>query len=548
MTTTKAHELAKGQREISIAEFFEKNRHLLGFDNKRKALLTTVKEAVDNSLDACEEANILPDLQIEIVDMGNDRFRIIVEDNGPGIVREQIPKIFAKLLYGSKFFKYSQSRGQQGIGISASVMYGQLTTGRAAKILSKIHPTEPAHYYELKIDTKTNAPQIDQESKKDWNKDHGTKIQIDLEGFYQKGQQSVDEYIKETAIVNPHANIIYVNPRAEQYIFPRASEEKIPVAKEIKPHPYGVELGRLMKMCDYAVEKNLKQFLMGSFSRVSASVADELLEKSKLLPTKKPKSLNREDAERLLEAIKTTKIMMPPTDCISPIGEDLLLRGLKKEINAEFYAAVSRPPAVYRGNPFAVEVALAYGGALPKDGAIRLMRFANRVPLLFQQGACGVTDSVTKTSWKSYGLNQSGSNMPVGPAVVIVHLASVWVPFTSEAKEAIAHYPEILKEVKLALQELGRKLSKYTAKKRRVSDELKKRGHIEKYIPHIAGALESLLGLTTEQKAKTEVELAAILEHTRGKVEDMTFDPKKNEDFDEEFARIGKEDEHEESS
>ena len=119
---TKAQEMAKKHRDISVAEFFEKNRHLLGFDNARKALLTCVKEAVDNSLDACEEAGILPEIQVELIDMGNNRFRVIVEDNGPGIIRAQIPKVFAKLLYGSKFHRLKQSRGQQGIGISASVM------------------------------------------------------------------------------------------------------------------------------------------------------------------------------------------------------------------------------------------------------------------------------------------------------------------------------------------------------------------------------------------------------------------------------------------
>ncbi|MFH1211843.1 MAG: DNA topoisomerase VI subunit B, partial [Candidatus Woesearchaeota archaeon] len=184
---TKAHELAKKQRDISIAEFFEKNRHLLGFDNPRRALLTAVKEAVDNSLDACEEAGILPEVSVELIEMGENRFKVIVEDNGPGILKSQIPKIFAKLLYGSKFHSLKQGRGQQGIGISASVMYGQLTTGRPAKILSKISKDEPAHYCELKIDTSANKPEIHDESTKEWDKEHGTKVEIDIEGVYLKG-------------------------------------------------------------------------------------------------------------------------------------------------------------------------------------------------------------------------------------------------------------------------------------------------------------------------------------------------------------------------
>lgn len=543
----KAKEMSAKQREISVAEFFEKNRHLLGFDNKRKALLTTIKEAVDNSLDACEEAGILPEILVEIIDMGNSRFRIIIEDNGPGIVKKQIPNIFAKLLYGSKFHKLSQSRGQQGIGISASVMYGQLTTGRPAKITSKIHPDEPAHYYELKINTQTNQPEIMTDDKKEWSlKDHGTKIEIDLEGTYQKGNQSVDEYLKQTAITNPHTTIIYTNPKAEQFIFPRAVEELPKIPEEIKPHPDGVELGMLIKMLAWTEAKTVKQFLRDDFSRVGSKAADEILENARVNPKTKPEDVTRDMAEHMIKGIRETKLLAPPTDCISPIGESNLVKGLKKEINAEFYTSVTRPPAVYRGNPFIVECAIAYGGNQPGDKAIKILRYANKVPLLFQQGACACTESIGKTNWRPYGLQQSGTNVPVGPATVVVHIASVWVPFTSEAKEALAHYPEIIKEMKLAIQEAGRKLAKYTAKKKRVKDELKKRSFIEKYIPHLASGLMNVLDLTKADEFEIEEQLKDLLEKHRGKVEEIKFDPTKNTEFDEKFASIGKEDKAEE--
>jgi DNA topoisomerase-6 subunit B len=515
----KAIELAKKQREISIAEFFEKNRHLLGFDNKRKALLTTVKEAVDNSLDACEEADILPEISVEIIDMGNDRFRLIIEDNGPGIVKEQIPKIFAKLLYGSKFHRLKQARGQQGIGISAAVLYSQLTTGRPAKILSKISPDRPAHYYELKIDTQKNAPEILADEKKEWAKDKGTKIEMDLEGTYIKGGQSVDEYLKETAIVNPHVTIIYTNPKAEQIIFPRATDEKPKESKEIKPHPYGVELGILMKMLKWSESRTLQSFLTNEFSRVSPDTAKQICENAATLPNMKPQEISRETAEKIMEGIKKTKIMNPPTDCISPIGAELLERGLKKEVNAEFFCSTTRPPSVYRGNPFIIEAAIAYGGSLNAEGSVNILRFANRVPLLYQPGACAITDSIEKTSWRAYGLQQSGSNLPQGPCIILIHMASVWVPFTSEAKEAIAHYPEIIKEIKLALQECGRKLSVYVNKKRRVQDEFKKKSYIEKYLPHVGIALKELLELKQADEEKIISILKEILEKTRPEAE-----------------------------
>ena len=464
-----AIELAKKQREISVASFFEKNRHLLGFDNPRKSLLTSIKEAVDNSLDACEEAGILPEISVEVIDMQNDRFKVIVEDNGPGIVKKQIPNVFAKLLYGSKFFKLSQSRGQQGIGISASVLYAQLTTGKPARITSRISKKHPAHYYELHIDTQNNKPEIIKEDEVEWNKEHGTRIELDLEGSYQKGDQSIDQYLKQTAIVNPHVTIIYTNPKAEQIIFARASEEMPKKPIEIKPHPYGVEIGVMLSMLKLTETRTLQSFLMNEFSRVGSGTAKQICENAALLPNTKPKDISRDMAEKLIEGIKKTKIIAPSVDCISPIGQELLEKGLKKEINAEFYAATTRPPEVYRGNPFIVEAGIAYGGEQNPEESMKLLRYANRVPLLYQQGACAVTRSVINTIWRNYGLSQSRGSLPVGPVTVVVHIASVWVPFTSESKQAIAHYPEVKKGIKLALEECGRKLASYVGKKRKAT-------------------------------------------------------------------------------
>jgi len=497
-----------------------------------------VKEAVDNALDACEEAHILPEINVEIIEMSEDKFRIIIEDNGPGIVKKQIPRIFAKLLYGSKFHSLKQSRGQQGIGISAAAMYGQLTTGKPIRITSKIGKNHPAHYFALHLNTTTNKPEIVVDKEINWNKDHGTKIELDLEGSYQKGLQSVDEYMKQTAIVNPH---IYTNPKAEQYIFTRISNELPPTPKEIKPHPYGVEVGILIKMIQNSTAKTLQQFLTNEFSRVSSKVAKEICEKAVIAPNTKPKTLNGPHAQRIMEAIKKTRIMAPPSDCIYPIGNDLLEKGLRKEIQAEFYCSTTRPPSVYRGNPFIIECAIAYGGNLAKEGSGRVMRFANRVPLLYQQSSCAATKSIGQTNWRSYGLSQSSNSVPQGPIAIVVHIASVWAPFTSEAKEAIAHYPEIIKEMKLALQECGRLLGRYVHKKKRVGDEIKKRSFIEKYIPHVGDALKELLDLKEVEKMKVEELLAGILEHKRGKLDKMEFDPTKNVDYDENFAKIGKE-------
>jgi DNA topoisomerase-6 subunit B len=515
-----AADLARQQRDISVSEFFAKNRHLLGFDNPSKALLTTVKEGVDNALDACEEAGILPDVRVEISQQDETRFRVAIEDNGPGIVRSQVPKIFGRLLYGSKFHRLRQSRGQQGIGISAAGMYGLLTTGKPVVITTRTGAKQPAHHFELVIDTKSNQPKVRRDDEVAWEKKaHGTRVEIELEGAWRGGQHSVDAYLRQISLANPHARIDYLPPKGQEGAVaiehPRVTDELPPATAEIKPHPYGVELGVLMQMLRDTAARNLKGCLTGDFSRVSPRIADEICGKARVAPSRRPQEMTREEAEQVHRAIQATKIMAPPTDCIAPIGQELLERALRAEVKADFYAAVTRRPAVYRGNPFLVEVGLAYGGALSAEDSIQVYRFANRVPLQYQQGGCAITRAITGTDWRSYQLQQPRGALPVGPMVLLVHIASVWVPFTSESKEAIAHYPEIIKEIRLGLQECGRQMGLHIRKRRRDADEAKKRAYIEKYIPQVAIGLQQILALSDAQRDRAVEDLKDILERSR---------------------------------
>jgi len=511
-----AESMASMQREISVAEFFQKNRHLLGFDNPRKALLTAIKEAVDNSLDACEEARILPDIRVEIRHTRNEeRFVIVVQDNGPGIMKEQIGYIFGKLLYGSKFHRLKMSRGQQGIGISAAGMYGQLTTGKPVKITSRIDASKPAHYYELMINTTKNEPVIVKNEEIDWKHERGTRVEIELVARYQKGRQSIDEYLEETAIACPHVRIVYRNPEGKTRTFRRGTEVLPAEPCEIRPHPYGVELGLLMKMLKDSKDKWLTSFLHNSFSRVSTNVAKTVAKKARVAPKSKPSRLRHEDVDRIYKAINETKLMAPPTDCLSPIGLEAIVGGLKKQIKAEFYAAVSRRPAVYRGNPFLVEAGIAYGGEQDPEGLARLLRFANRVPLLYQKSACAIYDAVVDTGWRNYRIAQSRGALPAGPITIMVHFASSWVPFTSESKEAIADYPEIHKEMRLALQECGRRVSQFLGRRRRAIEDERKRSYIDKYIPHIGVGLREILGFSAKEEASVVKKLRGLLEKSR---------------------------------
>ena len=508
-TTTRsvatAESMAEKQREISVSEFFAKNRHLLGFDNPRKALLTAVKEAVDNALDACEEAGILPDIHVRLLQLDESRFKLTVRDNGPGIVRAQIESIFGKLLYGSKFHRMKMSRGQQGIGISAAGMYGLMTTGKPVHIISKTSRRKPAHDVTLKIDTSKNRAEVvtDKESPKSdalFPGGNGTQVVIELEGRYQKGRQSIDEYLEQTAIANPHAELTWISPTNETIVFPRAVDELPDEPKEIKPHPKGIELGTLIQMLERTDAGSLSAFLQSEFCRVGQRKASELAKKADKLsrktitPRTRVSQLGHAEANCLYQAIQEASIMSPPTDCLVPIGSRALLAGLLKEVQAEFFAAATRPPSVYRGNPFQMEVAIAYGGSLGSEETARILRFANRVPLLYQQSACSSFKAVAETSWKNYGLSQPRGSLPTGPLVVLVHMASVWVPFTSESKEAIADYDEIRKEMKLALQECGRKLGTYLRRRKQMRKQAERRDIFERYIGEIAVCCEALVG------------------------------------------------------
>ena len=495
-----AEELAKKQKEISVSEFFERNKHILGFDSSTRALITSVKEAVDNALDACEEASILPEIHVEIRREGRaakvgetEDLVMVVEDNGPGIVKQQVGNIFARLLYGSRFHAIRQSRGQQGIGISATVMYGQLTTGKPAIVWSKIGEKQPVILTHLKMDTRNNRADILKQEPvfgdEHWSeKPHGTRIEVAMVGKYQRGPQSVFEYLRSTAIVNPHARITFKEPDGTTTVFERATDALPAPTKEIKPHPEGVELGTLLKMAKNTGAKTLTAFLQEEFSRVSSEKAAEICAAANLSVRLPMEKFERDEAKALMDAIPKVKVPPPPTDCLSPIGEVLVRKGLKKELpDTEFIATVTRPPSVYSGRPFIVEAGLAYGGSLPKDESVRIIRFANRVPLMYQKGACVSTIAVEEMDWRRYELEQrGGKGIPIGPVVLLVHVASVNVPFTSEAKEAMADIDQIRNEVVLALRECARKMGSHVRKKAKLARMKEKEEVIRKLIPKIA--------------------------------------------------------------
>lgn len=619
-----AESMATRQKDIAVSEFFAKNRHLLGFDNPRKALLTTVKEAVDNSLDACEEAGLFPNVAVIIEDLQPDRaaaakqsrYRVSVIDNGPGIVRKQVENVFGRLLFGSKFHRLKMSRGQQGIGISAAGMYGLITTGKPMVIHTRPNAKKPAHHIELAMNTKTNRAEVTVDTETEdfppgrfktlnaGTRDpgflnpedfmSGTSVSIELEGRYQKGRGSVDEFLELTAIANPHARITFVPPSRvsadEQedlplgnaardatpadalndeaahaapaaevsapsgvdptittlikdgvIFFPRGTDQLPPETREIQPHPKGIELGILLQMIkDYEAANRgggtLFNFLQEKFSRISPGKASDFCKAIGAHSRTKVADLQPIQVEKLFKEFEDSRLPAPPTDCLAPIGVRQLLAGMLKGVKAEFYAASSREPAVYRGRPFQIEAGIAFGGELPSDDTARVIRFANRVPLLFQQSACSSFKAVIETGWRNYNLTQPRGSIPGGPLVIMIHMASVWVPFTSESKEAIADYDEIRKEMKLALMECGRKLGTYLRKRQKMQREAARRDVFERYIGEISQAVNAINGkwktpelyeaLLTEAKKRTAVADAQLDEEGRTIKKDESEDLK----------------------
>jgi DNA topoisomerase-6 subunit B len=492
-----ALDLAKKQKEISVAEFFERNKHILGFGNSTRALVTSIKEGVDNSLDACEEVNILPDIYVEISNHEDSECKIIVEDNGPGVIKNQIKHIFGRLLYGSRFHAIRQSRGQQGIGISAVVLYGQLTTGKYAKIISKIQQDRPAAVVELVIDTNKNRAEVINQNITHWDKPSGTRFEISIIADFKRGKRFVYDYLQSTSIVNPHAQITYKEPDGTVHLFERTTDVIPKKSVEIKPHPYGIELGTLIKIAKNTKSRKLSSFLKTEFSSMGERTVKLVCENAQLDKNLNPKEMSRNDFLAIHKAFKKVKIMSPPSDCLSPIGETLIKRSLKhetKEISPEFIITASRPAATYSGNPFQIEVGLVYGGNLPKDSQVKIMRFANRVPLLYQQGGCITTQAISSIDWRRYGLEQkSGKGIPAGPAIFLIHMSSTQIPFTSESKEAIADISEIENEIKLALRICARKVQHHIHKKVRRKKTREKFELITKILPEIAKKSSKML-------------------------------------------------------
>jgi len=500
-----AENLEKEFKEHSVAEFFKKNKQMLGLYGKVRTLTMIIHEYVSNSLDACEETGILPDIDVKIDELGDEYYEVTVKDNGPGISKDNVGKAFGKLLAGTKFHRLKQSRGQQGIGCSGCTMLSQMTTGKPSKIITGQHGKKPISL-ELTIDPSKNEPKI-AEIKELEKEFRGTAVAAKFKGvLYRDSDQGALEYLRRTAIANPHAKISFRDPLGQKIIFNRTQTVLPELAEEIKPHPKGVTVDDVIYMGKKTGGRTTLSFLNNEFDRMGAKGLDEMKKIVDFDLGKDPKQLTWDDAEQIIKAFKKIDFIAPTTDSLRPIGERQIQGSLQSIVKPEFLTVMTRKPTVYAGGyPFQVEIAIAYGGGagrkVGEETKMEIMRFANRVPLLFDQGNCALTKAIQSVDWKRYDIKDPENS----PVTVFINFISVHIPYTGAGKQAIADEEEVLEEVRLALMQTGRKAGIYIAHRRRESENQQKRLMFYKYIPEICKALATITK-ENEDKMKKNME------------------------------------------
>ncbi len=561
-------------RHISPAEFFAKYKEIAGFDNPAKAMYQSVRELVENALDATDSHGILPNIKIVISRPRGERARpnhytITVEDNGIGIPPQHVPNAFGKVLFSSKYVQ-RQTRGMFGLGVKAAIIYAQKTTDEPIEVITSTIGSKRIYYFRIKIDLAKNEPIIVERGS--WRKSrewHGTIASITIEGDWSRGtRRQVVEYIRRTAVVTPYANIVFVTPDKQVFFFKRTINKLPPPPKEVKPHPRGIDITYIKDLIKTTSYATVKEMLVKSLQGVGEKIADDILRLAGIDPSKNPRKLSDDEIKRLvavlqgidhdymyrlqssvgdktaLEAIAENivgitrdiaesalreagidpskkygelteaeidalvkalrkyypRYRAPSAESLSPLGEEIIVEGLKRIYQPEFVAAVTRRPAAYQGHPFIVEVGIAYGGKIPSRSKPQLLRYANKIPLLREtsediswkvvmglssrRAAAEVDrDKALKEFWGQYGVE-----FPA-PLVVLTHICSTKIPFTGVGKESIADVPEIERELRLALMEVARKLKRYLTQKRIEAEKKRRIVVLAKYIPEVTRSL-----------------------------------------------------------
>lgn len=506
----------------STAEYFAKNLQQVGFSSPLKAVLTTLKEAVDNSLDACEQEGILPEISLEITKIGTgstkntDLIRIVVEDNGPGIEPDDLAKVFGEYLASSKFGKGQCSRGQQGIGISAATTWAQMTNARGVVVVSKTKNMRKAIKAQVDVDIKSNTGLIKNKESIDWNKPNGVRVEFAMDGRIQlNGDGGLITYIEGTVLVNPHLTIKYKLLDNDWVSIERVTTEVPEVPMATLPHPHTFKLGEFITYATLFGKMTLSKFLKTGFSRVSDQSLSDFVSKGlpKNLLEKSISSLSEDSFKLIFTAIQNTELMAPSTKSVLTVGEEALSKSILRLGKVDFFSVVTRKPQICDFKPVVVEVALArfIDRVGDMDTPVQLLRFANRVPLQFDKSGCAITGAIESVNWKSYGLQQPKDSLPIGPYIFAVSVVSPFIKFKNASKETIDASEELVDEIRKAAQQAGQKLSRHINKEFKEADLERKLAHIEQFGPILVEKLAVITGASEARRKRAEEGLRKIL-------------------------------------
>ncbi len=503
-------------RSLSPAEFFYRNREIAGFTNPARALYQSVRELVENALDATDAHGILPDIKV-IIDRDPERsifYKITVQDNGIGIPPQYVPQAFGQVLFSSKYV-LRQTRGMFGLGAKMVVLYSQITTGRPVEIYTSPIGSSRIYAFRIMIDIKENKPIVLYRAS--WRKEgnwHGTIVRVCIEGDWGRAKSKILDYIRRTAIIAPYAEIFFRDPDGNYYYYRRATTQMPKPPRETLPHPHGIDLETLKMMLKSTKAETLLEFLAEEFQGVGKVLAEKFLNEIGLSPCANPKTLTAEEIEKLARGLRTYNNFKPPrADHLSPIGAEIIKVGLQTILKPEFVDAVTRKPAVYEGHPFIVEVGIGYGGNVPPSNAPILLRFANKIPLLY--------DEKTDVSWKVVSENIDWSYYEVtfpAPLVVLVHICGTKIPYKGVGKESIADVPVIEKEIENGIRQVARKLKKFILHKRKEEEMYRKAITLIKYIPEVARSLSVLSSSNPSDRIEESKLVKALLELVKMKV------------------------------
>lgn len=505
----------------STAEYFAKNLQQVGFSSPTKAVLTTLKEAVDNAMDACEEEGILPSLKVIIRKIGiggsknTDLVEIIVSDNGPGLEANLLPKVFGEYLASSKFGRGRCTRGQQGIGISAATTWAQLTNALGVEVISKTKRMNKAVKAQIDVDIKGNKGLMKNKETVSWDRSHGTEVTFKIDGRVQlKGDGGLLTYLEGTTLVNPHLELTYQLLDNDEVVISRVSEEVPKVPKAVTPHPHTMKLGEFITHTGIYGKITLSKFFKTGFSRVTDETVKQFLKKG----VKKPMlnmpltKFKETDFKVIYRAIQDSELPSPSTRSVMTVGEEGLSKSILRLGDIDFFSVVTRKPKICDFKPVAVEVALArFKGKKADEGQVQLLRFANRVPLQFDKGACAITKAIESVNWRAYGLAQSKNSLPTGPYIFAISLNSPFIKFKNASKETVDASDELVEEIRLAVMRAGQKLSRHIKRENKAADLERKIQHIEQFGPILVETLCRMTKASDKRKEKASQGLEKIL-------------------------------------